>query len=161
MNLTIHPITLAEIESFVRWRYEPPADMYNMLSSGGDGNEYDDMLSYFLEPDIQCCAILHEDELVGFCTFGVDGRVEGGDYSQLALDIGMGMKPELTGRKHGDRFIAAIIRYANETFTPSRLRVTIAVTNLRAQRVWQKAGFVQQERFTCPRNEKQFFILTS
>ena len=156
MNLTIRPITLAEIDIFVRWRYEPPADMYNMLPSGGDGGAYDEILTYFLEPDYHCSAILNGDELVGFCTFGADGRVEGGDYSQPALDIGMGMKPELTGKKHGDSFIAAIIQYANEIFAPSCLRVTIAVMNLRAQRVWQKAGFVQQEQFTCPRNGKRF-----
>ena len=158
MNLIINPITSAEIDIFVRWRYEPPADMYNMLSDEEDGDAYDEIIAYFLEAEINCCAILHEDEFVGFCTFGLDGRVDGGDYSQPALDIGMGMKPELTGQKHGDDFIAAIIQYANETFAPSHLRVTIAISNQRAQRVWQKAGFVQQERFICPRNGKPFFI---
>ena len=159
MDLTIKPITLAEIDMFVRWCYEPPADVYNMLQSGGDGDEYDEIVAYFAEPDYHCSAILHEDEFVGFCTFGLDGRVIGGDYSQPALDIGMGMKPNLTGQKHGDSFIAAIIQYANDTFAPPLLRVTINVTNLRALRVWKKAGFVQQERFTCPRNGKPFFIL--
>ncbi len=156
MNLTIRPITPAEIDTFLRWRYEPPSDIYNMLPSGGDGDVYDEIFEYFLMPAYRCSAILHEGELVGFCTFGADGRVEGGDYSQPALDIGMGMKPDLTGKKNGDSFIAAIIQYANKTFAPPRLRVTIAVTNLRAQRVWQKAGFVQEEQFTCPRNGKQF-----
>jgi len=161
MNLIINPITPAEIATFVRWRYEPPVDMYNMLPDEESGDAYDEIMAYFLEPELNCCAILHENEFVGFCTFGLDGRVIGGDYSQPALDIGMGMKPELTGQKHGDSFIAAIIQYANQTFNPSHLRVTIAATNQRAQRVWKKAGFVQQEQFICPRNGKSFFIFSA
>ena len=135
--------------------------MYNMLPSGGDGDEYDEIVAYFSEPNFHCSGILHEDALVGFCTFGLDGRVDGGNYSQPALDIGMGMKPDLTGQKHGDNFIATIIQYANETFAPPRLRVTITTTNARARRVWQKAGFIQQERFTCPRNDKPFLIFVN
>ena len=158
MNLTIRPITPAEINVFLRWQYEPPYDVYNMLSTEADDDASDEMVAYFLEPENHCCAILHEGELVGFCTFGADGQVEGGDYSKPALDVGMGMKPELTGQKRGRHFIAAAIQYAIETFPSSPLRATISATNARAQRMCEKIGFVRQEQFVCPRNGKAFVL---
>ncbi len=158
MKVTIRPITPVEVGAFVRWRYEPPYDLYNMLPDDGNDDQYEEIVSYFLGSAIHCCAILHEGELAGFCTFGEDARVDGGDYSQPALDIGMGMKPVLTGQNYGGSFVTAVIHYAKKTFAPSPLRVTIHTANRRAQRVWQKVGFVQQERFICPHTDQSFFI---
>ncbi len=39
--------------------------------------------------------------MVGFCSFGVDGRVPGGDYPDGPLDVGMGMRPDLTAAAWG------------------------------------------------------------
>lgn len=158
MNVIIRPITAAEIAVFLPWQYEPPYDVYNMLANGADGDAFDEMVAYFLEPENHCCAILHEGEFIGFCTFGADGQVAGGDYSQPALDVGMGMKPELTGQKRGQHFIAAAIQYATEMFPSTPLRATIAAKNGRAQHMCKKVGFVRQEEFICPRNGKAFVV---
>jgi RimJ/RimL family protein N-acetyltransferase len=76
--------------------------------------------------------------------------VSGGDYRSAALDIGMGVRPDLTGRGTGASFAAAVIDFALKSFVPPALRVTVAAFNLRAQRVWIKNGFQATQSFVSP-----------
>ena len=90
-----HPIDESSICALLNWRYEPPDDFYNNL-------EEDVNLQYFLHPQNNFYKILDKNsELVGYCSFGQDGRVSGGDYCYEALDIGMGIRPDLTGGGKG------------------------------------------------------------
>lgn len=53
-------------------------------------------------------AALSKDELVGFFSFGAEAQVPGGDYDNAkALDIGLGMRPDLTGKSLGLGFVEA------------------------------------------------------
>lgn len=141
--MQIVPINAAQVQAFLRWRYEPPYEVYNFDADADDSSP-----DYFLDPAIACHALLDETgEMVGFCTFGKDGQVPGGDYSADALDIGMGMRPDLTGQGHGAAFRDAVIDFALHTFAPTMLRVTIANFNERAKRVWEGAGFEAVQRF--------------
>lgn len=143
MQIRIIPVNEAQVKAFLAWRYEPPYDVYNADAEADDAS-----LDYFLDPATACHAIVDEMEnLVGFCTFGKDGQVPGGDYSADALDIGMGMRPDLTGQGHGALFRDAVIAFALRSFAPSMLRVTIADFNQRAKRVWENAGFGQVQQF--------------
>jgi hypothetical protein len=77
MKLTIRPAspdTLAELEA---WRYEPPYDFYN-----GDEDPV-------LNPERFYEAVDDEGSLVGHFYFEQKGE---------ALEIGLGLRPELTGR---------------------------------------------------------------
>ena len=95
MPLTIQPLTPAQIHQFLTWQYEGPYAMYNM-----SGDDVETAVSFFRDPDNGYFAIVDEnDELLGFCNFGADARVPGGIYHQPALDIGIGMRPDLTGRR--------------------------------------------------------------
>jgi RimJ/RimL family protein N-acetyltransferase len=96
--------------------------------------------------------------LVGFCSFGVDGRVPGGTYDEQALDLGAGMDPALVGKGHGQAFLGAIVDHATLKLSASRLRATIAVWNERALRAFRSTGFAPISRF---RTEKgiEFTIL--
>ena len=86
---------------------------------------------------------MHDENgrLVGFCSFGEDGQVPGGDYSTDALDIGMGIHPDFTGQGLGSSFVLAVLDYAQRKFQPTTFRVTIAAFNQRARHVWGKNGF--------------------
>jgi len=143
-DLTIRPVTEADIRTFVEWRYDAPYEDYSI------DQPVDEAVEYFLRPSTNCHAILRNGELAGFCTFGEDARVPGGDYSAPGLDIGMAIEPELTGRGLGAGFVEAVIRYACDAFDADRLRVTIAEPNRRAVRVWRGLGFTESERFRAP-----------
>jgi ribosomal-protein-alanine N-acetyltransferase len=131
------------VRRFLQWRYEPPYDVYN-----ADPGNLEADVRYFRDPEILCYGI--EDpsgELLAYCTFGVDARVAGGDYSTEALDIGLGVRPDLTGQGRGIAFVEVVLAFARRSFAPKAYRVTIAQFNQRAQKVWRKAGFRQVQRF--------------
>lgn len=153
-----HPALFAMDETAARqittWQYKPPYDVYSIPA-----DEAEATIRFFNDPANGYWKILNsEEELVGFSCFGADGRVPGGDYSLEALDIGMGVKPDLTGQGLGDLFTETVISFAIQTYQPDALRVTIATFNRRAQRVWEKAGFKFFDSFHSLHGGKEFEI---
>lgn len=157
-KLALGPLTAAHVEAILTWRYEPPYELYDMSSGPPNAIVLAEAIDYFLQPDYHFLAMIRQpgDELVGFCSFGEDGQVSGGDYSIAAVDIGMGVHPDYTGRGLGAMFAGVAIDYALAAFAPSRLRVTIAEFNRRAQKVWQRHGFVPVQRFEARYGKRPF-----
>lgn len=140
---------------FLGWKYEPPYDVYNYRR-----DHFEEDLAYHLDPQNNLHSMYREGELIGYCSFGRDAQVPGGDYSEDALDIGLMIKPELTGQGMGAGFVANIIQYAVETYSPSRLRVTILESNKRAMKVWEKNGFQKIQSFESEMSGSEFSIFT-
>ncbi len=158
MTLTFRPMTPADVQTFIAWRYDPPYDIYNIIVTD---QECEGLVSFYVDPANRAYAI--DDEygvIAAFCSFGADGQVPGGDYSADALDIGMGVRPDLTGQGLGQQFANAVIDFAQCVFTPPLLRVTIASFNLRAQRVWVKLGFRSIQEFQPSGDGMPFVIFT-
>ena len=96
MKLLVEPLTAEQVRAFMAWEYAGSYAVYNMAPE----NEED--RRFFLDPENGYFGICNESgELLGFCNFGADARVPGGDYGAEAVDIGMGMRPDLTGREWG------------------------------------------------------------
>lgn len=146
----------ASAEAIFQWRYEPPYDVYNLA-----GYPAKETIAAFLEPDFAYYQINDRaDTLVAFCNFGVDARVPGGDYSEDALDIGLGVSPDLTGVGRGSSFVKAVLAFALQAYQPSAFRVTIAEFNKRAQRVWINEGFILTQQFQRSLDGAPFLIFT-
>jgi ribosomal-protein-alanine N-acetyltransferase len=147
-DLTVRPATEGDVRELSTWRNDPPYDVYDVGDESMEAN-----IEYLLGPDTRCHAIVDgSGDLIGFCTFGPDARVPGGDYSVEALDIGLGIRPRGTGRGHGSRFVATVLEFAATTFRPDTMRVTISEWNTRALRVWEGAGFQRIQRFETPKD---------
>ena len=137
MAFTFRPLNENSAQTILHWQYEAPYDIYNLASS-----DPENILRYLLDPQNAFRGIYGpQGHLEAYCSFGPDGQVSGGDYSTPALDIGLGIRPDLTGQGRGSEYVNAVIDFACHTYTPDRLRVTIAAFNKRALRVWEKAGF--------------------
>jgi [ribosomal protein S18]-alanine N-acetyltransferase len=98
-------------------------------------------------------------DLVGYLCFGEDARVAAGRRTgvyerEAALDVGLGMRPDLTGRGL-EEFLHAGLRLARETYSPQAFRLTVATFNRRAIRVYEKAGFRAVETFGAPTPDKE------
>ena len=94
------------------------------------------------------------------CCFGPDAQVPGGDYEAAALDIGLGLRPDLTGQGRGLHYASAVCDFARNTLAPAEFRVTVARFNRRARRVWENAGFVRVQTFERQPDGLPFVVLT-
>ncbi|HZM24847.1 MAG TPA: GNAT family N-acetyltransferase, partial [Anaerolineales bacterium] len=74
-------------------------------------------------------------------------------------DIGLSVRPDLTGQGKGLQYVSAVIDFAIRTYSPDRLRVTIAAFNGRAMRVWEKAGFQVVQNFRGGWTNSDFVIM--
>ena len=150
------PLDENSARQIISWQYEAPFDIYNLASP-----DPEETVQYLLDPQNAFYGIDGPTgELEAFCSFGPDGQVNGGDYySTSALDIGLGVRPDLTGQGHGSRYVNAVIDFAQRTYAPDRLRVTIAAFNHRAQRVWEKAGFQVVQSFQGGWTNMDFVVM--
>jgi RimJ/RimL family protein N-acetyltransferase len=147
MGLFIRRFAPGDAEVVLQWRYPPPYDVYN-----DEGQQVD-------APELASShhAILEDGELVGFCSFGADARVPGGSYPEGPVDIGLGVRPDLTGRGRGAHYLGATIAFAERELAATTLRATIAEFNARALRLYKRAGFRRVIRFEGA--ERPFWIL--
>ena len=151
------PLRDHHARDILTWRYPPPYDFYNPPRDD-TGDRY---VAAFLNPEFQFHAVVDQDgRMVGFCSFGIDGQVPGGDYDGSALDIGLGMRPELTGNGRGETFVRAILDHAVKAMAVGRVRMTVADFNTRALRVYENLGFTAQAAFSDPLNGVPYTILT-
>lgn len=136
VRFTFRPMAARDWREIAGWRYEPPYDCYN----------FD--LAPAAAPPAGYYAVFDEPgALVGFFCFGVDARVPGGDYGDDALDVGLGLRPDLTGRGLGLTFVEAGLAFARREFVPARFRLTVATFNRRAIQVYERAGFAPERVF--------------
>lgn len=142
MRFTVRPLTVGDVHAILTWRYPPPYHIYDITR---------DDAAMFLDPARQYHALQDAaGQLSGFCCFGKEGQVPGWDYDDAALDIGVGMRPELTGRGHGGAFLSTVMAYGLAHFGHTRLRVTVAAFNQRSRRMCRRQGFREIGRFQRP-----------
>ncbi|MCB0046955.1 MAG: GNAT family N-acetyltransferase [Caldilineaceae bacterium] len=144
MAYLIRPMDDAAARAVITWRYAPPYDVYSF-------NGQEAVRRFLCAPANDYHAVYAGEEaqrqLAGFCCFGLDARVPGGNYAAPALDVGVGMRPDLTGSGHGHEFVGAVIAYGAARHRPLVLRATIAEFNERSQRVFSGHGFQPVQRF--------------
>jgi GNAT superfamily N-acetyltransferase len=157
MGLHFRPLDDAGARHVAGWRYESPYSIYQIELQG---DLLERGIAFLIDP-MNCYYRIDNahGELVAFCCYGEDAQVEGGNYSSAALDIGMGVHPELTGQGRGHVYALATATFGIQSFQPNALRVTIAGFNVRAQRVWQKLGFAAAQEFRSPMLQS-FIIFT-
>lgn len=128
------------------WQYEVEYSFYNMTADEED-------LTEFLNPverGDKYFIITKGNEEVGFFCF--ENEVD-------SIDIGLGMKPELTGRGIGLEFLKAGLDYARSKYNPKEITLSVATFNKRAIKVYKKAGFKSVETFMQDTNGSRFEFL--
>lgn len=154
MRLYIEDMNDALAMEILTWKYEVPYDFYNVEYSNEAVEELLNQ-NYF--------AIVNEgNQLVGFFCFGSSAQVpigvKYGAYSGDMVDIGLGMKPELTGQGQGLDFLTFILKSVQEHPSVRRpLRLTVASFNKRAINLYEKLGFVKVKTFLS--NETEFVTM--
>jgi ribosomal-protein-alanine N-acetyltransferase len=125
----LRPMTQDEAETIAAWRYEPPFDFYD---ASNDTEDLEELLDREVRGDRFFSVTDEDGALVGFFSFtGEDG----------VLTIGLGMRPDLTGRGLGRRFLQAGLEHARAAFAPASFLLHVASFNVRAVRLYESAGF--------------------
>lgn len=132
---SITPMTQAEAEEVAAWHYPGEYAFY-------DADSVPEALAELVDP------ARRGDEY--FAARGRDGGLEG--FVQLEVvqggtEIGVGLRPDLTGRGLGSAFTAAAIDLAQNRCA-KRITLAVAAFNLRAIRVYERAGFIATGRHT-------------
>jgi ribosomal-protein-alanine N-acetyltransferase len=148
--LRIAALTPAFALDICTWRYPAPYDCYDM--TGADPDE-------LLRPESGFFALLLDDALAGFRSFGVDGQVPGWDYDDTALDTGGGLRPQLVGQGLGREAIATGLAFGRSHFAPPAYRVTVAAFNTRALRTVAALGFRRVGSFSAATDGRAFQVL--
>ncbi|MEN8705077.1 MAG: GNAT family protein [Nocardioides marinisabuli] len=144
-SLALAPLTRDQAVEVCTWRYPAPYDCYDMTDA--DPDELADPASGFH-------ALTADGRLVGFRSFGPDGRVPGWAYDDTALDTGGGLHPDLVGQGLGREAIRAGLTYGRSRFAPRAYRMTVAGFNERALRVVRSLGFERVGRFRAPTGDR-------
>ena len=126
--MRIDLLTEAHAREIGEWRYEFPYEWYDTAADPL-------RIELFANPARRdgLRAVVDDDgELIGFFNF-----VREGDE----IRVGLGIRPDLTGRGLGAQFIEAGLDYATEEWAPKRFRLWVAWWNERALRAYRRAGF--------------------
>src|SRR2546421_416682 len=62
------------------------------------------------------------------------------------VEVGLGLRPDLTGRGLGESFSRAALDFARAEWSPRRFRLYVAAWNRRALRVYERLGFREAGR---------------
>lgn len=125
------------------WKYEKPYDLYNdELNSEAVDEILDNPYFVIVEQDY---------ELIGYFCTGESAQVPAGNkvnaYEESCIDIGIGLKPSLTGKGFGSTFFSFILQDIRESHPKTPMRLTVATFNKRAIHLYEKFGFVEQKKF--------------
>jgi ribosomal-protein-alanine N-acetyltransferase len=123
-------MTDEEAQEIAGWHYVPPYDFYDWVSDPDD-------LAVLLDPrrrwEDYFSAFDEKGALVGSFKFKRDGK---------AVEVGLGLRPELTGKGLGRGFLLAGLNFARGAFAPEIFRLSVATFNERAIKVYEGVGFV-------------------
>jgi ribosomal-protein-alanine N-acetyltransferase len=130
-----------------RWHYEPPYDFYDSTS---DPDDLEELLDPARRDGAYFSAFDGEGSLVGFFQFESEGGT---------VDVGLGLRPDLTGRGFGVEYLLAGLEFARERSSPERFTLSVVTFNERAIRVYERAGFRRGTVYTHHTNGTNYSFL--
>ncbi|SDL80583.1 GNAT family N-acetyltransferase [Sediminibacillus halophilus] len=153
LPVTIDALNEESAREISSWKYEEPYDLYSHDGSPALINELLNGSYYGARVN---------ESLIGYYCYGESAQVPAGKkegfYGGTALDIGLGLRPNLTGKGFGTSFLSRGMEFGSTTFQPDRFRLTVAAFNQRAVIVYQRLGFTIQGAFM--NNNIEFIVMT-
>ena len=144
MSFRFEPMRWEDARRVSRWRYEGIYAFYNQEALPL-------LLLALLRAPLRATGfeafIVHDD---AHSAKGDDNRV--GVFTFIrrgaSVEIGLAMRPDLTGRGLGLVFVEAGMDFARARYAPTRFTLDVAIFNERARKVYERAGFRPAGTFT-------------
>lgn len=140
MEFTFRPLRWRDALAVSRWRYPGEYAFYDM-------GRWQMLTTRLFNPLFQA---------LGFAGFyavdGSDGALAG-VFSYIrrdtdTIEIGLAMRPSLTGQGLGASYVEAGMAFGRARYTPKRFSLTVATFNRRAQLVYERVGFAVESMTT-------------
>ena len=143
-------MTQEEAEAVAAWHYPEPYSFYDWTADADDLRE---LLESKLRGEAYWAVRDKADELAGYFSF---------KPKEDAVEIGLGLRPDLTGHGLGAAFLAAGLDFARGRFSPKRFTLAVATFNERAITVYERAGFARDRVYLHSTNgaEWEFFEMS-
>ena len=134
-RFAIRSMTAGDASEIAAWRYPQPYDFYNW---DRDADDLSDLLhpagwgvKYFAADD-------EGGRLSGFFAFTEHDDV---------VELGLGLRPDLTGHGLGGDYLETGLQFASTTFAGRGHALAVAAFNQRAIAVYERAGFRAARRY--------------
>jgi ribosomal-protein-alanine N-acetyltransferase len=123
-------LTQADAEAVAAWCYPGEYSFYDWTADAAD-------LAELLDPtargDAYAAVDDHEGEVVGYFSYK---PTEPG-----TIVVGLGLRPDQTGRGLGREFVEAGLEHGRARYAPDEFALAVATFNRRAITVYERAGF--------------------
>ena len=150
MQFTFKPMTEEDAHQIASWHYPAPYDFYDWVQDPEDLAELLDPQSW-QAPNY---AVFNEiNELVGFFSFRQDAQ------DDERVEIGLGLRPDVTGKGLGFAFLTAGLLFGHEQFPVGKWSLRVATFNQRAISVYERAGFLPLTKFLHHTNGGEYEFL--
>jgi ribosomal-protein-alanine N-acetyltransferase len=133
MLYTIQPMRFRDTVKLSTWRYDGIYAAYDFKLWDLVGIFLSEMTFRLLGNHLYYSAYNQQGELIGMFSFFPRG--------EHRLEVGLGMRPDQTGRGAGLGFVLAGLDYARERYHPAYFQLNVANFNQRAYLVYLRAGF--------------------
>lgn len=148
MSFEIYSMTQEQAETIAfTWHYDSEYSFYDLEADKED-------LEEFLDADKRgnsMFAVSKDEELIAFLSIH---RID-----VNTVDIGLGMRPDLTGKGMGLEFLKAGMEFIKSEANPKKITLSVAKFNQRAINVYRKVGFEDVEIFMQDTNGSTFEFL--
>lgn len=146
MDFVTHSMGQQDVRDVTGWTYEPPYNFYDM---GADEESINELMN-------GTYSVVHSIDgyIVGFYCVGESAQVPAGhkhgaylDDGTNVVDLGIGMRPDLTGCGMGTAFLAYVLRDVGARYPLTDIRLAVATFNQRAIKLYRRFGFYYQFEF--------------
>jgi [ribosomal protein S18]-alanine N-acetyltransferase len=148
MTYIFNKMTQEQAENIAfNWHYDGEYSFYNMEADKEDLDE-------FINPETRgnsMFAVTKNEELIAF--LGIEKA------ANETCDIGLGMRPDLTGKGKGMGFLKAAIDFVIAEYKPKKITLSVATFNQRAIKIYRRIGFKEIAFFDQETNSSTYEFL--
>lgn len=124
-------LTQANADQIARkWHYSDQYSFYNMEN---DPEDFEEIITPKLRGNRYYQVVDDKDELVGYFCLEM--------LSEEKVEVGLGLRPDLTGQGLGSNFVKEIETFIQNNFNFKIIILSVTSFNKRAIKVYQRAGF--------------------
>ncbi|MFZ0369587.1 MAG: GNAT family protein [Halobacillus sp.] len=133
-----------EAEEIAHWKYNGIYSFYDMTA---DEEDYQEFINEEARGK-RAFSVYEGEQLIGFYSII--------PVESETVDLGLGLRPDMTGQGIGGPFLQKALEYAQIHYGARSFTLSVATFNERAIRVYENAGFKVVQTFMQPTNGSEY-----